>query len=91
MSNSHIVAEVTANIEIDIDKLIDYLVKDGMDIEDITMDTIFYTIQESIGHLKPKNGCSFLETATDGPTINGFADRTYDRIEKRLEERQENG
>lgn len=93
MDNSHIVAQVTANVELDIDKLIDYTMKEyEIPIEEVSMDTLFEVVETSISYMKPRHGfsCSFLEEVADGPSINGFEDRTYEKIEKRLRERQGN-
>ena len=91
MTGKHIVAQVTANIEIDVDELIATTARHyDIPISEVTMDLIFELVSNTITYLKPargyRNDC--IREVADGPSINGFEENTYDKIADRLEELQ---
>ncbi len=83
------VIRISAYLEIDIDKIIQEICHDsGCDITDVTMDQIFYYVSENSTYVKGK--APGVYEVADGPNMEGFDERSYDKIEALLEERKEN-
>ena len=53
--------------------------------EPVTADDVFEYIESNLVRLTPIRGCRGVYIASDGPSVDGFADKTYREIEKLLE------
>ncbi len=84
-----IVAKVEAFIDIDVEKLINAVSKEyETPIEDISMDDIFDYVSNGISYMESR-GAKGVYVVCDGPSIEGFTEKTYDEIERILTEMQE--
>ena len=84
---SKITVGVLANIEIDVDKIINEIMyKDDCNASDVSMDDIFNYISKNITFLSGK--APGIYEVADGPSVSGFGDDlSYDRVEELLENR----
>jgi hypothetical protein len=82
------VVRVNALIEIDIETVFENIIEEYEyeNAEDITMDDVSEYVCNNVTYLKGKKG---IEEVADGPAIDGFEERDYEKIEKQLEEYQE--
>ena len=72
--------EVCANVELDLEKIVEAVKRE--EGNDITADDVFEYITDHLSFLAPRNNAVGIYSASDGPSINGYADsKTYYEIE----------
>ena len=83
--------QVTANIELDVEAIIEAIIRDYEydSANDVSMDDIYEYIDNHITYLDNQWGGRGIQIVEDGPSINGFDSRTYDEIEQILESMQD--
>lgn len=84
-----ITAKIIVNVEIDTDELIDAVAKDyECDIDEVTMERIEEYLNNYLPHLKGGDAVGVYERG-GGWGTEGFEQRTYERIEKILQDKQQ--
>lgn len=83
------VAKVIANIELDVETIIRATANSlGCSVSGVIMDDILEYINNGMTYLK-NNDARGVEPASDGWSIDGFDEKTYEEIERILNEMQE--
>lgn len=77
------VFKLIAPVELDLEEIIDACRNEYG--EPVTADDVFEYIESNLVRLTPKKGCKGIYIASDGPSVNGFADKTYSKIAEMLE------
>ena len=80
--------KVEAYVKLDVEQIVDAILKmySDISIEDITMDTIFEYVDGNITYLKEGTYRSKgIAEVDDGPSLEGFEEHDYEKIEEELE------
>ncbi len=78
------VVEVKANIEVDLEKIARELwFEKRIELRDITMDDVLGYVQDNVRALSGRN--PGVKQAEDGPSVNCFVERDYERLCDQLE------
>ena len=81
------IVTVKAEIEFDVEELVDEMIKDGYGdtVEDISMDDIFDYVSNNLTYLDYNRKAGKWSIEGYGSPIVGFDERSYDEIEEQLE------
>lgn len=77
---------VEAYVELDIEKIVDAILKEYSDcsIEDINMDLVYEYVNDHVTFLNKRWDGKGIYEVGDGPSLQGFEERSYEEIENEL-------